>query len=258
MGHERIGVLPQTKAWRDVIDGISSAINLEIGTQELAWATLENVRNQFRRIHEDPGVAAAFKFLLELSRSSLPNPSVRGADTPEIELASNPSILRIVISLRAWVDEHRVSTEYADLAKKAAADVITAWSNQQSQQPSLFSGAIDSQEIWRRAANGSGFCEVSRLFFARFTERYLNYFLDRAASAVLPSASERDQFAAKVHEHLDDISKYAFETSRITQSFAAGWFNLYALERAPSNQELTSFLSIAFGKIRDELSREAR
>lgn len=258
MGHERVGVLPQTKVWRDVIDGIATAIDPEIGTQELARATLENVRNQFRRIHQDSGVAAAFRFLLELSRSSLPSASDRGPNTPEIDLTTNPSILRIVMSLRAWVDDHRASMEYAELAKKAAADVITGWSNQQSEQPSLFSGAIDSQEIWRRASNGSGFCEVSRLFFARFTERYLNYFLDRAASAVLSGASERDQLAENLHEHLDDISKYAFETARITQSFAAGWFNLHALDRTPSNEDLTSFLSIAFGKIRDELSREAR
>ena len=51
--------------------------------------------------------------------------------------------------------------------------------------------------------------------------------------------------------------KFAFETSRITQSFAAGWFNRYARERAPTKAELEGFLSVAFGKMREELMREA-
>jgi len=98
---------------------------------------------------------------------------------------------------------------------------------------------------------------VARLFFAKFTERYLNYFLDREASAVLPNASERDRLASQLQQHVDGVSKYAFETSRITQSFAAGWFNLHARQRTPSKDELESFLSVAFGKMREELIREA-
>lgn len=258
MGHERIGVLPHTKVWRDVIDGIASSLNSNSGIEDLARTTLENVRNQFRRINEDSGVGAAFAFLVALSTTEFHSRWDDLRNVPPVDLSENPSILRIIQSLRSWVDSHQVSVEYADLAKKAAADAIISWSDQQSRQPSLFGGSDDSQEIWRRAANGAGFCEVSRLFFARFTERYLNYFLDRAASAELPGASARDQFAANVHSHVDAISNYAFETSRITQSFAAGWFNLHARQSMPTDQEVTSFLSIAFGKIRDELSREAR
>ena len=112
-------------------------------------------------------------------------------------------------------------------------------------------------EIWRRANNAEGFCEVARLFFSKFTERYLNYFLGREASAVLANAGEREQFASQLREHVDTVSKFAFETSRITQSFAAGWFNRHARDQAPSLDELEGFLSIAFGKMREGLMREA-
>ena len=124
-------------------------------------------------------------------------------------------------------------------------------------QASLFTGPGDPREIWQRADNGAGFCEVSRLFFSKFTERYLNYFLEREASASMASVSERDRLASQLSEHIDGVSKFAFETSRITQSFAAGWFNNYARDRYPSKDESRSFLNVAIGKMREELRREA-
>ena len=98
---------------------------------------------------------------------------------------------------------------------------------------------------------------MARLFFANFTERYLNYFLEREASAVLPGLQERDDFFDLLEQHIDDISDHAFETARIAQSFAAGWYNNHAREEMPSNEEIERFLAVAFGKIREELMRES-
>ena len=164
---------------------------------------------------------------------------------------------RLIGQLRSWVESQEGSREYADIAAKASADAISLWSAQQSMQASLFTGPSDSREIWQRADNGAGFCEVSRLFFSKFTERYLNYFLEREASASMASIPERDRLASELRDHIDGVSRFAFETSRITQSFAAGWFNNHARDRYPSIDESRNFLSIAFGKMREELKREA-
>lgn len=255
MGHERVGALPHTKLWRDVVAQIAASSGSEADVAGLARSTIENVRSRFRRLHRDDGVLAAFQFLVALSRSA--SAETGTSSRLDIDLDSNPSTLRIVAELRSWVDSHQESTEYAEIAKKAAADSIALWSEQQKQQPALFPHEGDSKEIWRRAYNGAGFCEVARLFFSKFTERYLNYFLSREASAVLNDAGERDRLSSQLQEHVDGVSKYAFETSRITQSFAAGWFNRHARDRAPSEEELEGFLSMAFGKMREEMMREA-
>lgn len=41
------------------------------------------------------------------------------------------------------------------------------------------------------------------------------------------------------------------------QSFAAGWFNKYAVNSAPSYEDTISFLTLSFSKMREELRREA-
>jgi hypothetical protein len=84
----------------------------------------------------------------------------------------------------------------------------------------------------------------------------LNYFLDRVTSATFKNIQQREQFHHEIHDHIDDISKHAFETAKITQSFAAGWFNKHTREKIPDSKEIEGFLSIAFGKLRDELRRE--
>ena len=158
--------------------------------------------------------------------------------------------------LRSWVDTQIDSKEYADIATRASADAICLWSSQQSAQPSLFTDEVELRDIWQRADSGAGFCEVSRLFFSKFTERYLNYFLEREASASMKDVAERDRLSEHLRDHLDDVSRFAFETSRIAQSFAAGWFNNHARDRYPSWEESRAFLSISFRKMREEMRRE--
>ncbi len=257
MGHERVGALPHTKKWQDVVAQMAESSGSEEDAAAIANAILQNVRSQFRKIHSDDGVVAAFQFLVALTKSASLADHGETSFSPRIDLEGSPSILRLVGQLRTWVVAQGGSREYADIAAKASADAITLWSAQQSAQASLFSDSSDPREIWRRAHTGAGFCEVARIFFSKFTERYLNYFMEREASASMSSASDRDQLASQLRNHVDGVSRFAFETSRITQSFAAGWFNNHARDRYPSKDESRGFLGVAFGKMREELRREA-
>ena len=257
MGHERQGALPHTRRWRDVVGQLADSSGSPGDVASIANDTLANVRVQFRRIHADDGVVAAFQFLVALTKSASSEIPGEAPFSPNISLEGSPSTLRLIGQLRSWVDSQGGSREYADIAAKASADAISMWSAQQSIQGSLFVSPGDAKDIWRRADNGAGFCEVSRLFFSKFTERYLKYFLEREASASMASVSVRDRLAIQLREHIDGVSRFAFETSRITQSFAAGWFNNHARDQYPTKDESRGFLSIAFGKMREELKREA-
>ena len=256
MGHERVGALPRTRKWRDIVDRLGEATGSEDDVANIAVAILENVRLQFNKIHSDDGVVAAFQFLVALTKSATLGELGGSSFSPEIDLDSGPSTLSLIGQLRSWVETQEASKEYGDIATRASAETISLWSAQQGMQANLFTGPPDPKSIWQQADSGAGFCEVSRLFFSKFTERYLNYFLEREASASMSSIDERDRLASQLSDHIDGVSTYAFETSRITQSFAAGWFNNHARDTVPSKEESRAFLSVAFGKMREELTRE--
>lgn len=256
MGHERVGFLPKTKRWRQIVNSIAATSDFNTkASAVIAAQTMRNVACRFKRMHDDPGVQAAFGYLLALALHNLPLEEKQLA-SPNSTLEGNPSPARITQRLHEWIWSHASSQEYAELAYRAASDAIAEWSSNCSVQQSLFQSETNSKDIWGKASNGSGFCSVSRSFFAHFTEHYLLYFLEREASSVIESWQEREQFTVSIEEHIDSISKHAFETSKITQSFSAGWFNKYARLMRPTDKQISGFLAIAFNKIYEELQRE--
>lgn len=256
MGHERVGILPRTKRWVKVVDQIGE-FPTSNSVEDVAKQTIKNVRSRFENIEQDHGVHAAFKFLVLLSHASkFDNPS-EYLSTEGIDLPEKFSPIKLAKAVNDWTDNQIESNEYGAVAKQAAIEAISEWyDDHETQQINLFTSDLNPSEIWKEASNGAGFCELSRLYFSNFTESYLKYFLEREASASLNSIGERDRFSQQLERHVEDISKHAFETSKITQSFAAGWFNKNAKESPPSDEKIKGFLSFAFKKMRDELLRE--
>jgi hypothetical protein len=206
----------------------------------------------------DNGVKAAFKFIVALAVHSTGSDPVRDLSSVGIDIDKNPTPLNVARAVHEFVQSSQDSLEYGRIAKYAAGDALIKWHRFKSpNQSKLFDLPEEPFEVWQKAANGAGFCELSRLFFASFTERYLNYFLEREASDSLNSIEERRQFEENIRDAIDGISKHAFETSKITQSFAAGWFNKRAINGIPAEKEIQDFLRLAFQKMAEELSRES-
>jgi len=251
MGHERVGALPKTERWAKVVRDIGNFNGEEEESRRIANDTLDNVRFRFESIQGDPGVQAAFKFLTGLAVSG-----AGGAGAPDLQLPDNPTPFAIARALNSAVETKKGSSEYAAIASAAATDAVASWYAQNSEQSFLFGSSEQNTEIWRKAGTAGGFCEIARLFFAKFTERYLNYFLEREASAVSKTIEQRDLLQSQLRSRIDSVSRHAFETAKIAQSFAAGWYNRHASQAMPTDNEIAGFLAIAFGKLRENLRRE--
>lgn len=256
MGHERVGVLPRTKEWRRLVADIATSSDSPHGAGGLAARTILNVRGRFERIPRDPGFEAAFMFLVGLTTHRIRS-GEHVPGYPDLDLSSDPSSLRLTNWLRSWVDSRSDSKEYAELAKRAGADAIVFWTAKHSSQGEVFSSESSASQVWADASNGAAFSDVSRVFFGKFVERYLKYFLEREASAQLPSVEARERFSASLEEHVQEISRHAFETTKIGQSFAAGWFNKNARHTRPDIASVRGFLNFSLGKLREELYRES-
>ena len=257
MGHERVGILPKSARWTRLVHQMGGVFASEVPVGSLASQTLQNVRQRYENLFQDDAVKSAFAFLVKFAhacRSQDPQAALKAAG---ITMAQRATILSVVRSLKEQIPQHQAATEYGQLTIEAAADAIGHWYKENaSRQMPLFTPSNEFIDSCRPLGDGSGFCELSRLFFGKVTERYLNYFLERAASATCPSLEHRERLQEGIRSHVDAVSKHAFETAKITQSFAAGWFNGNARDRVPTDREIEGFLSIAFGKMRDELRRE--
>lgn len=256
MGHERLGMLPKSRRWRDIVQKLAHLYDSDTNPSNIARDTIRNVRSNLRGIENDPGVLAAFKFLVLISNSAASKKFVDAMAQHNVQLPTNPTLISIAKELRRWVDPRQESLEYGQLATASASDALKIWYEQNKGQQDLFESFDSSLRVWRKSGTEKAFCEISRIYFAKFVERYLNYFLEREASAAFPDFSQRDQFSVDVQEYVNQASKHAFETAKITESFAAGWYKKNAQESMPTDKSIKSFLHTAFHKLRDELLTE--
>lgn len=251
MGHERLGMLPKTKKWRVIVSEVAAYESGSIAASSIAEQTLTALGSRYRDLANDPSVRATFSFLVEIAQSAASLETTTSiADKSPLDLVSE-----LARRMRATTSG---SLETRELAQRAAADAIVTWRRENyAEQPDLF---LDSapRSRWNGLGSGAGFCEMSRLYFAKLTERYLNYFLEREASAVIADLGARERFKNRLSAHVSEVSRHSFESAKITQSYAAGWFNKNALGTSPSNTQTKKFLAYAFEKLREEFRREGK
>ncbi len=257
MGHERLGILPRTKVWQIIVGEMAGFAAGEYEASEIAKNTLFNVRKQFKNLENDPSIKTSFEFLIKLSHAFQKQDPLKYLTENGILEKEELSLIKLGSAVKKYKPAEVRSKEYQTFAKQAAIDAINNWYLANIERGrSLFHEGVDPKEVFLKSSGGDGFCEISRLFFSKVTERYLKYFLEREASTVIKNVKERNRFNEEIENHINDISKHAFEISKITESFAAGWFNKNVKEDYPEEHKIRGFLSYAFEKMRTELLQE--
>lgn len=257
MGHERIGYLPKSKKWRTIVDEVANFTANRDTIAQIVNQTTKNVIDRYDNIETDKGVLAAFKFLILLSQSARQKNSNEFLAKQGIQLPKNFNLLGLSKAIREFINTNSESKEYSTFANHALIETVSQWSQQNKiQQQIQFDNDNNSFDEWRSASDGRGFCELSRMFFSNFTNNYLKYFLEREASAKINNLFDRDIFNKKLDQHLNEISKHAFETAKITQSFSAGWYNNHVKDETPSNEKIKGFVSYCFKKLNSEIIRD--
>jgi len=250
MGHERVGLLPSTKRWQAVVTGIAAFSGGNDTTASLASKTMRNVASQFVAMQHDGGVIDSFSCLLllvEASKKSDPITYLAGVGLP---LSPQFSSLELARALKQHMQGNEANREYSAFASQALIDTVRQWTQQQqSQQLLAFSGSTDAFDPWRKAANPGGFSELSHLFFGSFLSRYLNYFLEREASARITTMVDREIFSTRLEAHSREITASALDTAKVTQSFAAGWYASHAKKQLPTKAVVEKFLDYALTKL---------
>lgn len=257
MGHKRLGVLPKSKKWRDIVEAVEACASGKIPVEQVAKNTLYNVRKLYSNLEYDPSVKASLSFLVQLSLAFKTENPAKYLTGNNILKTGKISLLSITQAANDYQNEPADSKEYQTIARQAVIDALNKWySANIDRGVSLFSQDIQPENIFAKAATGGGFSEIARLFFAKFTERYLKYFLEREAAPLIKNVNTLNNFSKAIEEYTDEVSKHAFETSKITQPYAAGWYQKHSKEKKPTEKDFNKLLRNTFGKMKSELLHE--
>jgi len=252
MGHIRLGVLPKSMKWREVVDLLGGEANVNA----IASATTEAAEGALKYASDDPALVNAIWLLSQIPLAARTQDFAGRLKELGLKVGSNPSLMDIVSAYSEAVDARvrkgaGARTDLGEMAQLAGAETLTSVVGRQL--PSLFGPSADDvkAEIGKLATTKQ-FGSLARDFFARLTQRYLSYFLSREISNHVGG----DGRLRAVDEHTEfnrALELHCRQASRIVEEFAGGWFSKTNYEQGGITPETAGgFAYVAFEKVRAE------
>jgi hypothetical protein len=249
MGHIRLGRLPRTRKWQEVVGLLGTGA----ATSEVAAATLDASKAGLENAARDPALVRSFWLLTQLPLCARKANFVKELERVGVSVAAEPTLTELVGGLSDAVDTHihRTGgrTDLGEMAQMGATESLTTVLSQRT--TSLFgSTAEDVRHELSQLATPRNFSLLARDFFARLTERYLTYFLSRELSNQLGSVDANRQFR-------EALSLHCRQASKIVEGFAADWFSAANFKGGITPRKAAWFIGRAVKKLRAELQMGA-
>jgi hypothetical protein len=264
VGHIRLGNLPKTQKWRDLVrqiagSGVSGGVlSATSYVEAIAEQTLGASRAGLDNAKHDSGVLYAFYLLTQVTLAS------RGSNWEDalarhgISLASDSTVFDLTSEIQAAIDRHvsRSSSGATDLSEMAQQSVGEAlMSLAETRTANLFAGSSDEvRNAIRTLSTKKGFGELGQRFFGRFVARFLNFYLSRATAAALGGPRLPD--LADVAEFNEALRIHCDESARIVRDFCGEWYSKTAYREGIDLENASRFLAVAVRKLGSELEQQ--
>lgn len=251
MGHQRLGRLPQTKAWRQIIDQIADGANVETVAAAVSAAT----ERSLIAAANDPAVKTAVYLLTRLPLAAREADFVSQLQHLGIDIRTPPSLPALAAAFAESIDRtsrsYAVRNDFGEIAQLCAVECLYAVVGREL--PRLFgTEPSDVQNKLAGFATVRQFGVLARDFFARLTRRHLDYYLSRELSAHV-GAHRRFRTIREHARFIADLELHCREAARITESFAGEWFSKTNYEGGIDQKAANGFVHYAMKKIHDEL-----
>jgi len=253
MGNTRLGLLPRTHRWNQVIEKLSGSADLP----EIAKASLKAAETGLLRLSGDAGFTTTLTAILKFVESAGSKDFGSALEQGGFHIPKEPSILDISSQLREKIDTElsrkRIKSDVSEIAQNSFTETLVRQVS--SETPSLFGASPDAlKSSLQKILSGVGFKAVMHDFFSTFTKRYLLYYLSRE----LPShVGPRLRFnSLEAHNDFNQaFDLYVRQSIRIADEFTPGWFGKAKFEKKLTPDSVSRFAHVAFKKIVSEFTR---
>jgi hypothetical protein len=253
MGHIRLGTLPRTRKWIEVLDLIGGGA----GSPEVAAATLDASERGLAGAAKDAGLVHSTWLLTQIPLAARSEDFAARLQELGLEIGTAPSVLEVAGALAAGVDEHLRRkggrTDLGEMAQMAACEALVALGTPAT--GNLFeTTAPTAQEALKGLSTPKQFSKLAREFFSRLSRKYLSYFLSRELSNYV---SGEGRFAnVEAHAEFNQgLDLYCRQAARIVEEFSGGWFSKTNYEGGITPEKAARFVHVALKKLRAELAR---
>jgi hypothetical protein len=257
MGHIRLGDLPRTRKWQQVVALIEGGA----GTGQVANATIAAAERALDFAASDKGLVETLWLLTQLPLASKGENFAEALRNLGLGVYDSPSLMEVVGAFSDAVDKKLANnggrTDLGEMAQMAAAETMTQVIGGRTQ--SLFGTTPeDVKQAFSTLTTSKQFGIFARDFFARLTNKFLDYFISRAVSHHV-GEGRRFRTLAQQGEFTKALRTHSLEASRIVQDFSGGWFSKTNWENIGiTRRKAAGFANVAMKKIVAELKEGAR
>ena len=258
MGHNRLGRLPRTRRWQEVVDLLDLP---SASVAAIAAAVVDAAEHRLRGLANDEALAYAFWTLARVTWAARQDSFLQELSWLGVRDWPEPSAIGLISGtvqhVRSRVAELEARNDFAEFAALAVARSLTETVGREG--PGLFSStAEDAQRAFRAYSTPAKFGELARLFFADFMSRSLKSFVDRELSNHVGSGKVIRSVEGS-QDFLNALELHTRQAARIIEEFSEGWYSLHNWESSGDIglKEAQRFVAQALRKLRAELKQGA-
>lgn len=257
MGHIRLGPLPRTRRWDEVVAFIASG-----GTAaQVAQATIRAAEKVLSRAANDPGVIETIWLLTKLPFAAKADNFEASLRLCGVSVTSQSGLIEIITAFNEAIDKklpnNRGRTDLGEIAQTAAVETLSRFVGEKAS--TIFgTKPEDVRFALAKLATVKQFSSFAGDYFTRFIQKSLGYFLSRA----LPSQTgpgRRFATIAQQAEFRTALATHCREAALIVERFSGEWFSKanWESEGAISRDAIAKFTGGAMAKIVAELKQGA-
>lgn len=258
MGHTRLGTLPATRKWREVIGLIAEGAS----AARIAEATANAWRLAFKHVQNDAGFREAIWLITQMGVAGANKNPLGYLSSIGLEVEKSESVLEVAMALSSAMeqksDPYGRRSAFGELAERALISVVT--DNLQDKISTLLPPSTEAvSSAFGKLGKVKEFAELSRSFFQKFTNECLSYFLTKELPAQI---GEKRAFATttQMAQFEKALGTHCQEASVVVEKFSGEWMskNRYEGGGKIPRETAETFGWYALTKMQLELEARAR
>jgi len=253
MGHIRLGILPKTRRWREVV----SLLEQDGTLGEIAEASFKAAESGLLKAPKDQGFVSTLLQVLQFAVASGARSPLERLKAAGFDIGGAESVLDLAGAFRQRADQEiskkSSKSDLSEIAQTAFCEtLINAVS---SRQPALFGSDKEGlSTAVSESFRGERLKVVMHEFYSRFTRRYLSYYLSRELSNHV--GPDKRFLNIKEHSEFDGaFDLYVRQSVRIVDEFSPAWLSKTLYQSALDDKSVSRYAHAAFRKIRSEFIR---
>lgn len=257
MGHVRLGTLPKTRAWKEVIALIASGADVSA----IADQTMCAADKAFEAIQNDSEFGDTVEMMTHLAIAARKDDPGKYLESVGIRLSTQTSLAEVSVVLTEALERRAANggyrSDFGELAHSALVGAVVERLNERF-GPMFAPTSKEVHAALSDLGKKSQFGGLSRTFFAKLTNSSIDYFLSRTVGTQI---GEGQRFATtnQVAQFKGALELHCKEASEIVERYSADWFSKHHFQSSGNipESETKGFGWYAMKKMRDELKMRA-